>query len=299
MLIEKPLVSIVIPCYNHGKYVQEAIQSVIDQDYDNIEFIIIDDGSSDDSVSKIQKMIPACEQRFKRFEFRHRPNKGLCNTLNEALEWCEGECFSPLASDDLALPYKISYLMKKIKIERVDAAFGLIRLFPNKDTLNEGKGEEREHSFKDLFFQKNLPAAPTAMIKTDVLKKVGGYNENVIIEDWYMWLTLTNAGYVLKTYSEVLVLYRRHESNITNDFEKMHREKIKVLSFFEKEPLYTSAIKNEYLIEARRFAYFDFKTSMSFLKKAGWINRYTLLIFIKALMPKYFINIVAFLRARV
>lgn len=89
MTKQQPLVSIVIPCYNHEKYVQESIQSVIEQDYDNIELIIIDDGSSDNSVTKIKEMIQVCQKRFKRFEFRHRPNKGLCATLNEALAWCE------------------------------------------------------------------------------------------------------------------------------------------------------------------------------------------------------------------
>ena len=70
------LVSVVIPCYNHEKFIQDCIQSVIDQTYQNIELIIIDDGSKDSSVEIIEKMLPACEQRFVRFEFRNRPNKG-------------------------------------------------------------------------------------------------------------------------------------------------------------------------------------------------------------------------------
>ena len=108
MTEQQPLVSIVIPCYNHAQFVQETVQSVIDQDYENIELIIIDDGSKDNSVEVIQEMIPACEERFVRFEFRYRPNKGLCATLNEALEWCEGEYFSPTASDDILKQNKIS-----------------------------------------------------------------------------------------------------------------------------------------------------------------------------------------------
>ncbi|MCD2506173.1 glycosyltransferase family A protein, partial [Staphylococcus aureus] len=73
---------------------------MIDQDYENIELIIIDDGSKDNSVIKIQEMVECCKQRFTRFEFRSRANIGLSATLNEALEWCEGEYFSALASDD-------------------------------------------------------------------------------------------------------------------------------------------------------------------------------------------------------
>jgi len=61
MTEQQPLVSIVIPCYNHAQFVQETIQSVIDQDYENIELIIIDDGSNDNSVEVIQEMISAFE----------------------------------------------------------------------------------------------------------------------------------------------------------------------------------------------------------------------------------------------
>ena len=104
---KQPLVSVVIPCYNHENFVQDCIKSVIDQTYENIELIIIDDGSKDGSVQKIQEMSAACQKRFTRFEFRYRPNKGLSETLNEALEWCEGLYLSPIASDDQMLKQKI------------------------------------------------------------------------------------------------------------------------------------------------------------------------------------------------
>ena len=60
----QPLVSVVIPCYNHEQFVRDSIQSVIDQTYQNIELIIIDDGSKDSSVEIIKKMLSACEQRL-------------------------------------------------------------------------------------------------------------------------------------------------------------------------------------------------------------------------------------------
>lgn len=78
---DQPLVSVVIPCYNHEQFVQEAIQSVIDQDYTNIELLIIDDGSKDSSAEKIEKLIAVCKQRFNRFEFKSRANKGISATL--------------------------------------------------------------------------------------------------------------------------------------------------------------------------------------------------------------------------
>jgi len=128
-LLEKqmpePLVSVVIPCYNHEKHVQECIQSIIDQDYQNIELIIIDDGSKDGSVGKIEEMILGCKVRFKRFEFRHRENVGLSSTLNEAIDWCEGGYFSPIASDDVLENNKISALTLLASEElNIAAVFG-------------------------------------------------------------------------------------------------------------------------------------------------------------------------------
>lgn len=110
-----PLVTIVIPSYNHSKYVINSIQSIIDQDYDNIELLVIDDGSTDNSVEVISNFIECnkISDRFYRFKFIHRENKGLCATLNEGLKWSNGLYFSPFASDDIALPYKISYLVEK------------------------------------------------------------------------------------------------------------------------------------------------------------------------------------------
>ncbi len=88
---DMPLVSMVIPAYNHSAYIRQSIAAIIDQDYPNIELIIIDDGSEDDTVQRIEAEIPACVARFVRFEFRTRPNKGLTKTMNEAVEWAEGE----------------------------------------------------------------------------------------------------------------------------------------------------------------------------------------------------------------
>lgn len=125
-MTEKPLVSVAIPCYNHEKFVQQAIQSVIDQDYKNIELLIIDDGSKDSSIQKIKDMIPSCEKRFVRFDFKTRENKGLSETLNEIVSMSNGIYFSVLASDDIIKSDKISSLVEALESsgERCCVAFG-------------------------------------------------------------------------------------------------------------------------------------------------------------------------------
>jgi len=264
--MSSPLVSIVIPSYNHALFIKECIQSIIEQDYKNIELIIIDDGSKDNSVEVIQKMIPICKERFKRFEFRHRPNKGLSATLNEALEWCEGEYFSAFASDDIALKHKTSFLVEKLQEENCQVAFGLINEFPKTKSII--KSPTIFHTFEKLIFQFDIPAAPAAMAKTSVIRAVGGYNEGVIIEDWYMWLTLTKNGYTLITYPEVLALYRRHDTNISNNFDILHEGRMQILRLFNDNIFVNNAIKLEYLKKAKRLVYNYPRSAISFLKKA-------------------------------
>lgn len=286
-----PLVSIVIPCYNHAQFVQETIQSVIDQDYENIELIIIDDGSKDNSVEVIQEMIPACEERFVRFEFRYRPNKGLCATLNEALEWCKGEYFSPLASDDIALPHKTSFLLKKHQQYDAAVVFGSARKF---NIEKEGKDLllNCEHTLKDLMFIKNMPAAPASLMRTDIIRNVGGFLEGVALEDLYMWLKLTSNGEKLYSFPEVVVKYRDHEANTIKQFEFMHKQRLKVLELFSSVPYYKEARKNAFIKGAKAIANQSLREPVQIIFKEKIYSVDGFLIFLKALTPRKIINFI-------
>lgn len=288
---KQPLVSIVIPCYNHTQFVQESIQSIINQDYENIELIIIDDGSKDNSVNVIQQMIPVCEARFKRFEFRYRLNKGLCATLNEALEWCKGEYFSPLASDDIALPHKTSFLVNKH--QQCDAAV----VFGSSKKFNNGNGSkdfilECEHTQKDLMFMKNIPSAPASLMKLDVIRSVGGFLENVALEDLYMWLKLTSHGEKLYSFSEVVVKYRDHKNNTIKKFKFMHEQRVKVLELFHSSPDYGEAKRNAIILGAKAIANEEIKEPIKMVVKERIYNMDGLKIIIKALMPRRVIEAV-------
>lgn len=104
------LVSVLIPAYNHEKYVQDTIQSIIDQTYQNIEFIIIDDGSTDNTFNKINELKRVCENRFTRYISLTQENQGSCTTLNKLLELSKGDYIYSLASDDKATPNAIQTL---------------------------------------------------------------------------------------------------------------------------------------------------------------------------------------------
>lgn len=254
MTEQQPLVSIVIPCYNHEQFVQETIQSVIDQDYENIELIIIDDGSKDKSVDVIQQMIPACKKRFVRFEFRFRPNKGLCATLNEALEWCEGEYFSPIASDDILFSEKTKIQVRVFRRESSDELVGVfsgIELINNNGLVIKKKnGRNKFFSFSDILLRKAFLPAPSAMLVLKKVKGIGGYNPDFSIEDFYMWLRLTEKGGGVYSVPDILVAYRRHEGNFSKRHEEMWRGIEEVINQYQAHPLYKKAVARSMLVHA-------------------------------------------------
>jgi len=90
-----PLVSVLLPSYNHEKYIKYSILSVIDQTYQNIELIIIDDGSTDSTHQVIKKLLNTYD-----FQYKHRENKGLAKTLNELLSMSNGKYIALFSSDD-------------------------------------------------------------------------------------------------------------------------------------------------------------------------------------------------------
>lgn len=242
-----PLVTIAIPSYNHSLYIGECIKSIIDQDYENIELIIIDDGSKDDSVNEILNFSQLCENRFVRYEFRSRENKGLTETLNEALAWGRGEYFSAIASDDILLPKKTETLVKSIEGERdVAAVFGLCQhIDSNGFYLTERSSNVPEdlvyYDFNKVFFRDYNICTPAQLLRMDALKKIGGYPSGVYIEDYWAWLALTFNGYKLKKISEPVVKYRIHHANSHSNLEKMEASLSNILADYSQVSGYDKA----------------------------------------------------------
>lgn len=242
------LVTIAIPCYNHAVFVQDSIRSVINQTYKNIELIIIDDGSTDQSVNKIKEMLIECEQRFTRFEFRNRPNKGLCNTLNEALEWAKGDYFCAIASDDQMLPEKTSLQISSFKSDTV-GVFGGVNIINNKNEILSSRVREySETGFEDILLNKHDLPASSQMFKTEILRQVGGYNPNVKVEDWDLLLRMSKLNKKMVYIPQLLINYRKHDSNISSDNTFMYAEMIKILDQYKDEPKYAQAL---YIVKKR------------------------------------------------
>ena len=248
---EYPLVSVIIPCYNHELFVQECIQSVIEQDYQNLELIIIDDGSKDNSIYRIEEIISICKARFTRFEFRHRENKGLCSTLNEALEWTQGKYICSLASDDIWINNKTS-----LQVEYLNHNHQCIGVFGNVTLIDESSHSikyishrPKKFTFTDILLHDCYLPAPTNMCRAKELKK-HSYDSNIKIEDWYMWLRLVEKGGTLDYIDHNLALYRQHTNNTSKQFKEMMNARLDVLNHFKYHKYFNYAKACAYLVAA-------------------------------------------------
>ncbi|HEH9408228.1 TPA: glycosyltransferase [Aeromonas salmonicida] len=238
-----PLVSIVIPSYNHDKYIKDCIKGIIEQDYEKIELLIIDDGSTDNSMNKIKELEDSCKKRFVRFEFRTRPNKGLCATLNEAIKWCKGDFYSAIASDDIMLSHKTSRQVEHLmKNPTCDAVFGGANIIDDMGNVVRTKMSKRgSFKFEDIFLMRHSLSAPTQMIRLIALRNAGQYPSGIYIEDWYMWLKLTSLGSRVDDLGEIVVNYRRHETNISLNLERMNAARTELIELYNMHPLYRKA----------------------------------------------------------
>lgn len=300
MTEQQPLVSIVIPCYNHAQFVQETIQSVIDQDYENIELIIIDDGSNDNSVEVIQEMIPACEERFVRFEFRCRPNKGLSATLNEGMAWSQGSYLGFCSSDDMYHPSKVNSQIKYFLTHK-EINYCYTGAFIQDDNNNILVKQTEEINkpltdnitFEDIFtFKQHFPV--TGMYKTRfIIEDLKGFDENLSAEDYDINLriiSLTKIGYI----PQKLYYYRspaaiggaRKRLPMRVDVSESHLNTIRK---YKDNPAYRAALLEWNL---RRFIYFSSYTETKIYALKGMffsVPKVTNINYIKSLIKLVFI----------
>ncbi len=256
------LVSIIIPAYNHEKYVAETLDSMIAQTYDNIEVIIINDGSKDNTDAEITRLTPRCKQRFKRFLHISRANRGIVATINEGLDNIQGKFIMLCASDDKFKPEAVATLYNFIKdkpeyalvVGDNEVMDGESRtVFWDKDRNNvydENKavyktfGEFLRYSRPDVDFDgPNFGSyvsfvrgnyIPNGyMMRTAAIFAAGKYNPAFKVEDWYMHLQLSKK-YKYKYLDNVLCVYRWHDNN-TIKTEGLMKEYTRQLRSYEKK----------------------------------------------------------------
>lgn len=198
-MIDSPLVSIGALNYNNAKYVIESLDSVNNQSYPNIELIIIDDCSTDDSVVLINNWL---KDYIKPYKFLiHNKNLGLVKSANDALKNSTGKYFQLLGTDDILLPDKLKIQVNILENgpNDVGVVYSDAYLIKEDGSNRYGWFIQKYSDFEDVpcgyiyneLLLNNFIPAMTPLIKMDCLQDVGRFDESLVFEDYDMWLRLS------------------------------------------------------------------------------------------------------------
>jgi glycosyltransferase involved in cell wall biosynthesis len=204
MLSPNPLVSIVIPCYNQGHYLRQAIESVLSQDYPRIELIVLDDGSTDDTQTVLATYAG-------RFHYESHANMGQAWTLNKGWRISKGEILSYLAADDFLLPGAVTKSVGKLIAtpEIVLTYCDFDRVDPESRVL--WRVRTPEFSYRDLAVGIVCQPGPGPFFRRDAFERAGFWNELLKhAPDYEYWLRLGLEG-AFGRIPEVLAAYRMHD----------------------------------------------------------------------------------------
>lgn len=227
--MKSPLISIAIIAYNQSEKIEDTIQSVINQTYKNIELIVIDDCSTDNTFSVVESLLPKIKDRFVRVKLlRNKKNIGnIPYNINRCLEVIKGEFFKPFGGDDILLP---DYIEKMIEVSFADptaaAYVSDMYIVSEKYKLGDDYSscyrfmkadvpDTPEEIFHSLMKGNFLPA-PGELFRTQDLIEIGGFNEEIVFEDYDVWLRLSHYGKRIRYVDIPLVLYRRSDNSLTN-----------------------------------------------------------------------------------
>ncbi|WP_256930672.1 glycosyltransferase [Pseudomonas sp. ABC1] len=242
---KEPLVTVIIASYNHAAYIEQSIESVLAQSYPYVELLVIDDGSTDDSVERIRQL-----QSRHDFDFRVQSNQGLSCTLNEALARARGDFIAPFGSDDIMRPDRlkrqVAYLQDK---PEVGICAGNVR---NIDAHGMPMARQSLHparrlDFEDVFLNRKAGApAPTLLFRREALETVGGFDPAIRLEDVYIELKITHHGYSIDVLEDVFADYRMHDFNTYKNYEFMVEAMLATLACFSSHSTYAKA-RSQYL----------------------------------------------------
>lgn len=225
-----PLVSIIIPTLNRGKYLRQCIESVLSQDYPNLEVIVVDNGSTDDT----SKILDFFGDRIRRLK-EERRRAGAAR--NKGLRAARGELVALLDSDDYYLPGKVSRSVRKLledeSISMVYTDYLIVDFearFMETIRMEDPRPEESARTFLTVF----IPPSTVTMRK-ECLEESGYFDETLKgSENRDMWLRMLKAGCRFSRIPEPLAAYRRHPENFSGDLTLMRACKDAVITKYLK-----------------------------------------------------------------
>lgn len=218
---KKPLITVRIPAYNHEVYIARALKSVLNQTYENIQLIVIDDGSKDRTPEIIQKFADKND-----FTFIRQSNVGVSETMNRIHSLTKGEFVFGCASDDFLEEGAIEKLVNKALQTGADIVCGRVMTV---DDENENRGElnfncKNKFNKQDLIKLRSFTPKQGYFYRKSLLDKILPIPNTVKLEDAYVFLKLpNNTNFV--SLNEIVKYYRVHDNNTIADQWYMYSRK--------------------------------------------------------------------------
>lgn len=219
-----PLVSIIAICYNHSQYLEETLNSILNQTYENIELIIIDSNSSDNSVKIIQNWINknGIDCHF----IKQTKPRNICQNLNEGLKYISGIYYQGLSCDDILIKSKIQKQVAVLEKSDDNVAFTFSNAYfidENNKIIND-RGDfikfykrniepDFDNLYENLLYRNFIPAM-SVLIKSHKVSELGNYDEKLKYEDYDLWLRLLQNGDKAIFQNKILCYYRIHNHNL-------------------------------------------------------------------------------------
>ena len=231
-----PLVSVVIPTFNHGHLVEQAVASVFAQSYPNTELIVIDDGSTDDTRERLASFDGS-------LRYVHQENRGLSTARNAGIALAKGEFIALLDADDRWMPEKIARQVAVFKEQDQVGVVSCWGLQVSSDGKELGPSKRYpcagEKGLRRLLQGNCVSGGSNAVVKKECFEKLGGFDESLTSsEDWDMWLRIV-PFYPIQVVEAQLVLVRQGEINMSapRNCDRMLQNEITVLEkFFRSHP---------------------------------------------------------------
>ncbi len=224
------LVTVVMPAFNSEKTIQSSIDCILHQEYPNIELLIIDDGSEDNTIQIIKENIT----KDNRVKFLKNPKKGVSSARNHGIEHANGEYICFLDSDDQYSLNKIKNQVEFMKINHVKAVTCEI-VMTNEELQDIGwslKGKEK-FTFKDFY---GCPVHTNSVMFHRSIVENLRFDENFTNgEDWLFWQRIARIGYDFYNVKDCKVFYRQHHGVVRQNFLKHENHLLKVLDIVYSE----------------------------------------------------------------
>ena len=292
------LVSIIIPVYNQEKYLTETLNSVLNQTYSNWECVLVNDGSTDNSVAILQPFLT----QDNRFYFINSENKGVSNARNLALQQTKGKYVLFLDGDDLIHPEKINLAISNFqKDSDLSIVFNTTNYFQDtiENVLYPMNISPELLNFNGLLLywgEKIILPIHSAIIKKSLFDGIEYNSELTAQEDWLVWLRLFQKNPKVLVLDTVLSYYRKHNSSRTQSFS-VKEDHFKALEIFEK---YIGSDNHKKLLLHQVDRYYSRANENAFkLSKIKKSKTYRMAFFIKNIAVKLkLIGIIKFLSSK-